>query len=74
MGASMEMKYMNDRGVSSAVSINEQQKTPSTTVTEVPSADQRDAQALSRLGKKPVLKVCAEWMRAKALQKHMKLK
>lgn len=33
-------------------------KSAQTVETEVPSEEERDAQALARLGKKPVLKVC----------------
>ena len=33
------------------------EKTPQIIESEVPSADQRDAEVLARLGKKPVLKV-----------------
>ena len=35
-----------------------EKKIPQTVETEVPSEAERDAQALARLGKKPVLKVC----------------
>ena len=49
MGHSVELQTINDNGM---------EKSPYTTETEVPSEAQRDAQALARLGKKPVLKVC----------------
>lgn len=58
MGASMELRAVNEHGGAiSKGSINGGEKTPQTTEYEIPSADQRDAQALARLGKKPVLKV-----------------
>ena len=58
----MELRAVNGHGgASSEGSINGVEKTPRTTEYEVPSADQRDAQALARLGKKPVLKVCDPW-------------
>ena len=37
---------------------NGPEKLPHLTETEVPSEAQRDEQALARLGKKPILKVC----------------
>lgn len=59
MGASMELRAVNVHGSDSGEgSINGVEKTPHTTESEIPSADQRDAQALARLGKKPVLRVC----------------
>lgn len=58
-GNSMELDSYKDKGVSSAVhSINgNNNKSPSATQVEVISASERDAQALAKLGKKPVLKV-----------------
>ena len=60
-GTSMELDSYKDKdqGVSSAVhSINgHNNKSPSATQVEVVSASERDAQALAKLGKKPVLKV-----------------
>ena len=59
MGASMELRAVNAHGAASSEgSINGVEKAPQTADYEIPSADQRDAQALARLGKKPVLKVC----------------
>lgn len=46
----MEVKSENDRGV---------EKSPLRTEIEVSSVDERDVQALARLGKKPILKVCS---------------
>ena len=59
MGASMEVRAVNGHGVTSGKSaINDGvEKTPQTVENEILSADQRDKQALVRLGKKPVLKV-----------------
>ena len=42
-----------------AVGGNGMKKTALTTETEVPSEAERDEQALARLGKKPILKVCS---------------
>ena len=62
MNASMELRAINGHGGASGEgSIDGTEKTPQTTETELPSADQRDAQALARLGKKPVLKVRKTW-------------
>lgn len=62
MNASMELRAINGHGgVSGEGSIDGMEKTPRTTEIEIPSADQRDAQALARLGKKPVLKVRNPW-------------
>ena len=61
MGNSMELNSYKDEGVSTAVhTVNghNDNKSPSTTQVEVVSANERDAQALAKLGKKPVLKVC----------------
>lgn len=41
--------------------VDEVGKTPHIIESELPSTDQRDAQALARLGKKPVLKVRDSW-------------
>ena len=41
--------------------IDSVKQTPRTTELEIPSIDQCDAQALARLGKKSVLKVCNSW-------------
>ena len=46
----MEFKSANDNGV---------EKSPLRTEIEVSSVEERDVQALARLGKKPILKVCA---------------
>ncbi|CAO1600487.1 hypothetical protein XANCAGTX0491_004176 [Xanthoria calcicola] len=57
MGTSMELHAANGRGSDgSKKSVVGEGKTPHVIESEVPSADQRDAQALARLGKKPVLK------------------
>lgn len=62
MGVSMELHAVNGRGsASSKNSVHEVGKTPHIIESELPSADQRDAQALARLGKKPVLKVRDSW-------------
>ena len=54
----MEVRAVNGHGgVTSEGAIDVAEKTPQTIEVEVVSADQRDAQALARLGKKPVLKV-----------------
>ena len=50
MGNSMELHSVNGNGL---------EKSPMTTELEVPSAAARDDQALARLGKKPILKVCS---------------
>ena len=43
-------------------------KSARTTETEVSSEAERDAQALARLGKKPILKVCSGiWMHSQAM-------
>lgn len=58
MGASMELHAVNGRATAGCKnSVDEVGKTPHVIESEMPSADQRDAQALARLGKKPVLKV-----------------
>lgn len=41
--------------------VSELEKRPHVVETVLPSADERDAQALARLGKKPVLKVGCSW-------------
>ena len=46
----MEVKSTNDKGAD---------KSPLRTEIEVSSVDERDVQALARLGKKPILKVCS---------------
>ena len=51
MGMAMEVKPANDNGA---------KKSPLRTEIEVSSVDERDVQALARLGKKPILKV---WVR-----------
>ncbi|KAI4210815.1 MAG: hypothetical protein LQ349_009458, partial [Xanthoria aureola] len=57
MGTSMELHAADGRGSDgSKKSVVEEGKTPHVIESKVPSADQRDAQALARLGKKPVLK------------------
>ncbi|KAI4275921.1 MAG: hypothetical protein LQ337_002836 [Flavoplaca oasis] len=57
MGASMELHTVNAQGsVDSKNCVDEVGKTPHVIESELPSAGQRDAQALARLGKKPVLK------------------
>jgi len=54
MGNSLELHSVNGNN-----NANEAlEKSPHHTETEISSVDQRDAQALARLGKKPVLKVC----------------
>ena len=51
----MEVKSANDNSV---------EKSPLRTEIEVSSVDERDVQALARLGKKPILKVCLRlWTR-----------
>lgn len=58
MGTSTELHAADGRGsAGSKNSVVGEGKTPHVIESEVPSADQRDAQALARLGKKPVLKV-----------------
>ena len=52
MGNSMELHTVNGHGVI--------EKSPHTTELEIPSQEERDVQALARLGKKPILKV---WLR-----------
>ncbi|KAI4244991.1 MAG: hypothetical protein L6R42_010301, partial [Xanthoria sp. 1 TBL-2021] len=53
----MELHTVNERGsAGSKNTVDEVGKTPHVIESELPSADQRDAQALARLGKKPVLK------------------
>lgn len=60
----MELHAVNGHGsASSRNSFNEVGKTQHIIESELPSADQRDAQALARLGKKPVLKVRDSWGR-----------
>lgn len=62
MVASMELHTVNGRGsAGSKNTVDEVGKTPHVIESELPSADQRDAQALARLGKKPVLKVRDSW-------------
>ena len=56
MGASMDLRDVNRQG--GEADFEQVEKTPRTVESEVLSADQRDAQTLARLGKKPVLKVC----------------
>ena len=59
MGTSMELQIGNtSEDLSDRRNIHDLKETPQTTEHEIPSIDQRDAQALARLGKKPVLKVC----------------
>ena len=50
MGNSQELHSVDGKGMEKSVRTKE---------TEVPSEAERDAQALARLGKKPILKVCA---------------
>lgn len=58
MGASMEVHAVNGHGTpGSKNSVDEMVKTPHVVESGLPSSDERDAQALARLGKKPVLKV-----------------
>lgn len=55
MGHSKELYHVDDDGM---------KKTARTTEAEVPSEAERDAQALARLGKKPILEVCSrQWTR-----------
>lgn len=62
MGASMELHAVKEHGSpGSKNSVDEVGKTPHVIESELPSADQRDAQALARLGKKPILKVRDSW-------------
>lgn len=62
MGASMELHAVNGHGsAGSKNNMDEMAKTPHVSESGLPSADQRDAQALARLGKKPVLKVRDSW-------------
>lgn len=56
MGASIKLHAVNEHG-SAGGKFSEVTTTPHVIESELPSADQRDAQALARLGKKPVLKV-----------------
>lgn len=57
MGAPNELHAVNQHGHTNPENtINEMEKTPHVIETIVPSADERDAQALARLGKKPVLR------------------
>ncbi|KAL8868304.1 MAG: hypothetical protein Q9174_005078, partial [Haloplaca sp. 1 TL-2023] len=56
MGASMELHTVNGHGSMEKNRVDEVGKAPQVIESEVPSADQRDAQALARIGKKPVLK------------------
>ncbi|KAL8648731.1 MAG: hypothetical protein Q9210_004812 [Variospora velana] len=57
MGASMDLHAVNGHGsAASKNSLDEMAKTSHVIESALPSADQRDAQALARLGKKPVLK------------------
>ena len=55
----MDLRDVNRRG--GEADFKQIEKTPRTVESEVSSADQRDAQTLARLGKKPVLKVCNSW-------------
>ncbi len=58
MGASMELHAVNGHGtLDSKNGLDEMGKAPHVIESELPSAEERDAQALARLGKKPVLKV-----------------
>lgn len=62
MGASMELHpAKGNASASSKNSVNEAVKMPHVIESDLLSADQRDAQALARLGKKPVLKVRDSW-------------
>ena len=55
MGNSQELQAVDGNGM---------KKSAHTTETEVSSEEERDAQALARLGKKPILKVCSgHWTR-----------
>lgn len=55
MGHSKELYHVDDYGT---------KQTARTTEAEVPSEAERDAQALARLGKKPILEVCPrQWTR-----------
>lgn len=58
MGNPMDSHAVNEHGdVSNEGRFDAEKKSAQTTEYEMPSAGQRDAQALARLGKKPVLKV-----------------
>ncbi|KAL9018143.1 MAG: hypothetical protein Q9185_004550 [Variospora sp. 1 TL-2023] len=53
----MEVHAVNGHGTpESKNSVDEMVKTPHVVESGLPSSDERDAQALARLGKKPVLK------------------
>ena len=58
MGASIDPHAVKlHGGATHQNSVHEIEKAPHIIESELPSADQRDAQTLARLGKKPVLKV-----------------
>ena len=67
MGASMELHTVNGHGsIDNKNCVDEVGKAPQVIKSEMPSADHRDAQALARLGKKPVLKVPASFSRCRS--------
>lgn len=59
MGASMEVDASTHNGDGNGTQTTDEKSLQTTQVElNVPTGDERDAQALARLGKKPVLKVC----------------